>query len=220
MAIKSQLLPSIFAADVGNMNKEIEKMNVANIELIHYDVMDNHFVPNISFGSLFIQQMMKATPNIKADIHLMIELSPLWEEYLKLMPYSLTIHMEAGSEELVKSILKKIRSKGVLAGLSIKPATPISAIQNFVDDIDLLLIMSVEPGFSYQSFIPESIQKIQEARELLGDNIIIEADGGISSQNMKELKKAGLDWFVMGGGFFKEENVQQLITEFDSLSSF
>lgn len=214
---KAQILPSIFAANVSEMSEEIKKIQNAGIELIHYDVMDNHFVPNISFGHLFIKQIMEVTPNIKADIHLMIELTPLWEEYLKLNPYSLTIHVEAGTPILIKSILKKIREVGVRAGLSIKPATPLSSIKEFLDDIDLLLIMSVEPGFSFQSFIPESIQKIKEARSLCGDNIIIEADGGISRQNMKELKKAGLDWFVMGGGFFKEENADILLSDFHSL---
>lgn len=215
--IKSQILPSIFAANVGKMHEEIQLIKESKIELIHYDVMDNHFVPNISFGPLFIQQVMAATPSIKADIHLMIELNPLWEDYLKLNPYSLTIHIEAGTPELVKTILKKIRAKGVLAGLSLKPKTPISMIKEFIDDIDLLLIMSVEPGFSFQSFIPESIEKIREARILCGDKIIIEADGGISRNNMQELKEAGLDWFVMGGGFFKEQNPKTLITDFNNL---
>ena len=202
-----QLLPSIFAADVGKMESEIEKIKNNNIQMIHYDVMDNHFVPNISFGPLFIQQMINATPNIKADIHLMIDLPGHWEMYLELNPVALTIHLEAGEPALVKSILQKIRSKNILAGLSIKPKTPVSAIKEFLGEFDLLLIMSVEPGFSFQSFIPESIAKIEEARALCGNDIIIEADGGISQKNMLELKKAGLDWFVMGGGFFKEENI-------------
>ncbi len=214
----SILLPSIFAADAGKMESEIQKMNDANIQMIHYDVMDNHFVPNISFGPLFIEQIINSTPNIKADIHLMITLdTDLWEQYLKLNPVSLTIHLEAGDTARIKYILKKIREHNILAGLSIKPNTPVSAIKEFIGDFDLLLIMSVEPGFSFQSFIPESVQKIAEARALCGNDIIIEADGGISSKNMSELKKAGLDWFVMGGGFFNSPNPNSLVQDFNNL---
>ena len=202
-----QLLPSIFAADAGKMESEIEKIKNNGIQMIHYDVMDNHFVPNISFGPLFIQQIMNAAPDVKADIHLMIDLPGHWEMYLDLNPVALTIHFEAANPTLIKSILQKIRAKNILAGLSIKPKTPVSAIKDFLGEFDLLLIMSVEPGFSFQSFIPESTAKIEEARALCGDDIIIEEDGGISQKNMLELKKAGLDWFVMGGGFFKEENI-------------
>lgn len=211
MAInKLQILPSIFAANIGKMESELEKIKNSHIERIHYDIMDNHFVPNISFGISFVEQIMSALPTIKGDIHLMIDLPGHWESYLTLQPEVLTIHLEAGTQDLVISILKKIRESGVLAGLSIKPNTPVSAIQPYIDYIDLLLIMSVEPGFSFQSFIPDSITKVKEARQLLGDTIIIEGDGGISEVNMMELKEAGLDWFVMGGGFFKSPNYETL----------
>lgn len=203
---KHTILPSIFAANVGKMESEIQKIKESAITMIHYDVMDNHFVPNISFGPLFIEQIMTALPHTLADIHLMIDLPYYrWENYLKLCPHVLTIHLEAGESTLIKEILKEIRSNNIKAGLSIKPKTPVSAIKEYIQDIDLLLIMSVEPGFSFQSFIPESLERIKEARELCGNNILIEADGGITSANMFELKKAGLDWFVMGGGFFKDE---------------
>ena len=205
-----QILPSIFAADVSKMESEIEKIKQHDIKMIHYDVMDNHFVPNISFGPLFIQQIIQSTPNIQADIHLMIDLPGHWETYLDLNPSVLTVHLEAGNPILIKSILQQIRSKNILAGISIKPTTPITVLKEFLGEFDLLLIMSVEPGFSFQSFIPESVIKIQEARKLCGDNIIIQADGGISQKNMLELKNAGLDWFVMGGGFFKEANIHSM----------
>ena len=214
---RCQILPSVFAANVAQMESEIQKIKESKIEIIHYDVMDNHFVPNISFGPLFIEQMIKATPEIKADIHLMTDLPGHWEAYLELKPYSLSIHLEAGTPELVKNILQKIKAQGILAGLSLKPQTPVSAIKDFIHDIDLLLIMSVEPGFSFQSFIPESVDKIREVRALCGKDIIIEADGGITKNNMAELKEAGLDWFVMGGGFFKEEKRAQLLKDLKAL---
>lgn len=210
------LLPSIFAAHVGKMESEIQKIKDACISMIHYDVMDNHFVPNISFGSSFIQQVMEQTPSIKADIHLMIALPGHWESYLELHPHALTIHLEAGEPSLIISILQKIKEHKIKAGLSIKPETPVSALKPFLEFIDLVLIMSVEPGFSFQAFIPESIQKIQEVRKLCGDQIIIEADGGISRKNMAELKKAGLDWFIMGGGFFKDPSYKNLVQDLSS----
>lgn len=212
----NSILPSIFAADFSDIKSAIDLMNKCSISKIHYDVMDNHFVPNMSFGIQFIQQVMQATPNIEADIHLMIDLPGYYKNFLELKPKVLTIHLEAGNENLVKEILQDIRAHGVLAGLSIKPSTPVAAIKNFIGDFDLLLIMSVEPGFSFQHFIPESLLKIKEARQLLGNHIIIEADGGINRSNMLDLKKAGLDWFVMGGGFFKDSSPEQLIHDLNS----
>lgn len=214
---KITLLPSLFAANFADIATAIKQTQEAHIEYFHYDVMDNHFVPNISFGMQFIEQVMKAAPNSKADIHLMIELSKNWEQFLELKPYSLTIHIEAGEPRLIHEILQKIRQSGILAGLSIKPATPMEAIQKFVDEIDLLLIMSVEPGFSFQSFIPNSINKIRQAKKILNSSIIIEADGGINRTNMKELKQVGLDWFVMGGGFFKDPQYQTLATDLQNI---
>ncbi len=209
-----QILPSIFAADFSDTAAAVKKIKDSGIELIHYDVMDNHFVPNISFGIQFVEQIMKACPEIGADIHLMIELPGNYEKFLDLNPKSLTVHLEAADD--VAPILQNIRSKGVMAGISIKPSTPVSALKKLEGEFDLLLIMSVEPGFSFQSFIPESLDRIKEARNLFGDKIIIEADGGITRNNMHELKTAGLDWFVMGGGFFKDSSPQTLMKDLNN----
>ncbi|MGL4394365.1 MAG: ribulose-phosphate 3-epimerase [Brevinema sp.] len=212
----SKLLPSIFASNFADVKSSLELMRKCSIDKIHYDVMDNHFVPNMSFGLQFVEQVMKATPDMKADIHLMISLPGHYENFLALKPEVLTIHLEAGEPNLVKEILRDIRSKGVLAGLSIKPKTPVSAIKEFLGEFDFLLIMSVEPGFSFQSFIPESVERIREARTICGENIIIEADGGISRENMEICKKAGLDWFVMGGGFFKDQSPETLVSDLEN----
>ncbi len=209
-----QILPSIFAADFSDTAAAVKKIKNSGIELIHYDVMDNHFAPNLSFGLQFVEQVMKSCPEIGADIHLMIELPGGYEKFLDLKPKSLTVHLEAGED--ISPILQNIRSKGVLAGVSIKPSTPVSALQKLEGGFDLLLIMSVEPGFSFQSFIPESLDRIREARQLFGDKVIIEADGGITRKNMHALKDAGLDWFVMGGGFFKDESPQTLMKDLNS----
>ncbi|MGL4388176.1 MAG: ribulose-phosphate 3-epimerase [Brevinema sp.] len=209
----TNILPSLFASDFSDVKSSLELIKKSSITKIHYDVMDNHFVPNISFGLQFVEQIMTAIPEIKADIHLMIELPGYYETFLALKPEVLTIHLEAGTPATVKKILKDIRANNVLSGLSIKPSTPVSAINDFLGEFDLLLIMSVEPGFSFQSFIPESLERVQEARNICGDNIIIEADGGISRKNMGSLKKSGLDWFVMGGGFFKDSSPETLVED-------
>ncbi|MGL4367069.1 MAG: ribulose-phosphate 3-epimerase [Brevinemataceae bacterium] len=207
------ILPSIFAGNFADTASTMKQITQAGITMIHFDIMDNHFVPNLSFGPLFVEHIMQSYPNIKADIHLMIELPGNWERYLELKPESLTIHYEAGSKELVYSILKKIQDCNIKAGLSLKPSTPISVAEEFLPVMDLLLIMSVEPGFSLQPFIPESLDRIKKARELFGSRLIIEADGGITRQNIHQLKQAGLDWFVMGGGFFKDPAPETLFCE-------
>ncbi|MGL4562067.1 MAG: ribulose-phosphate 3-epimerase [Brevinema sp.] len=203
---QTNIIPSIFAGNFSDIKSALDLIKQSSITKIHYDIMDNHFVPNMSFGVQFVSQVMQAKPEISADIHLMIDLPGHYEYFLDLNPEVLTIHLEAGSTQLVQDILKNIRSKGVLAGLAIKPSTPVSMIKDFLGAFDLLLIMSVEPGFSFQSFIPESIERVREARCLCGKDIIIEADGGINRKNMTILKEAGLDWFVMGGGFFHDSS--------------
>lgn len=205
-----QVLPSIFAANFADLASAIKKIEDSNISMIHYDVMDNHFVPNMSFGIQFVEQVMKASTKTIADIHLMIDLPGHYEKFLELSPRVLTVHYEAADD--IRPILRNIRKQGVLAGVSIKPNTPVSVLKSLEGEFDLLLIMSVEPGFSFQSFIPESIDRIKEARELFGNDIIIEADGGISRENMFALKEAGLDWFVMGGGFFRDSDPSTIST--------
>jgi len=206
-----QILPSIFAADFSDIRSALSKIRKAQISMIHYDIMDNHFVPNISFGYQFVQQVMRASNTTVADIHLMIELPGYYKKFLELNPKVLTIHYEASKD--VIPILRNIRAKGVLAGISLKPNTPISVLKSIEEEFDLLLIMSVEPGFSFQSFIPKSLDRIQEARKLFGDKLIIQADGGVTRQNMSALKEVGLNWFVMGGGFFRDPNPETLIQE-------
>ncbi len=208
-----QIMPSIFAANLADIPSALQKIEDSNISMIHYDVMDNHFVPNMSFGIQFIQQVMSASTT-KADIHLMMELPSSYEKFLDLNPEVLTVHYEA-SEDIVP-ILRNIRSKGVKAGISIKPSTPVSVLKPLEGEFDILLIMSVEPGFSFQSFIPQSLDRIREARELFGEKLIIQADGGITRDNMHSLKDAGLTWYVMGGGFFKDSSPQTLIQDLNS----
>lgn len=196
------ILPSIFAADFADIPSALDLIRKSGITMVHYDVMDNHFVPNISFGEQFVKQVMAAIPEIRADIHLMIDLPGHYEKFLALKPRVLTIHAEA-SENIIP-YLREARSERILAGISLKPDTPIDVLKDLAGEFDLLLIMSVEPGFSFQKFIPQSLQKIQQARSFFGDNLILEADGGINRQNMHMLKEAGLNWFVMGGGFFND----------------
>ncbi|SFB68973.1 ribulose-phosphate 3-epimerase [Brevinema andersonii] len=203
------ILPSIFAANFADIPSALELIRNSSITMIHYDVMDNHFVPNISFGEQFVKQVMSAVPEIQADIHLMIDLPGHYEKFLALKPRVLTIHAEA-SENIIP-YLRGVRSEGILAGVSLKPDTPIDILKDLAGEFDLFLVMSVEPGFSFQKFIPRSLQKIQQARSFFGENLIIEADGGINRQNMHILKEAGLNWFVMGGGFFNDPSPDTLL---------
>lgn len=203
------ILPSIFAANFADIPSALALIRNSGITMVHYDVMDNHFVPNISFGEQFVKQVMAAVPEIQADIHLMIDLPGHYEKFLMLKPRVLTIHAEA-SENIIP-YLREVRSEGILAGVSLKPDTPIDILKDLAGEFDLLLVMSVEPGFSFQQFIPGSFQKIQQARSFFGENLIIEADGGINRQNMHMLKEAGLNWFVMGGGFFNDLSPDTLL---------
>ncbi|MGL5722214.1 MAG: ribulose-phosphate 3-epimerase [Brevinema sp.] len=210
-----QLLPSIFAADFSDIKSALETITQAGVRTIHYDVMDNHFVPNMSFGVQFVQQVMEASSQ-EADIHLMISPIKNYEPFLDLQPKALTIHYEAEGD--IRAILKEIRKKGVKAGISLKPSTPVSVLKGWEDEIDLLLLMSVEPGFSFQSFMPETLSRVKEARALLGSSVIIEADGGINRSNTPSLIDAGLDWFVMGGGFFRDTDQKSLVEMLSKLS--
>lgn len=211
------ILPSIFAANFADIPSALDLIRNSGINMIHYDVMDNHFVPNISFGKQFVQQVMAAIPEIQADIHLMIDLPGHYEKFLELKPRVLTIHAEA--TENILPYLREARSEGILAGVSLKPGTPIDVLKDLAGEFDVLLIMTVEPGFSFQKFIPQSLQKIQQARSFFGGSIILEADGGINRQNMHILKQSGLNWFVMGGGFFNDLSPDTLLFNLNKKSS-
>jgi ribulose-phosphate 3-epimerase len=207
----NKFAPSLFAADFSDLPKALELFKTVGVDMIHYDVMDNHFVPNISFGPKIISDVMKRS-GIPADIHLMIDLDQpeRYRDFLELPASLITVHYEAVRSDLF-GVLEEIRKSGKMAGVSLKPSTPVEDVQPFLDRVDLVLLMSVEPGFSGQKFMPESFARLRELKNLIGGRRIdIQIDGGIGRDNYLQVLSCGANFLVMGSGFFTDKNVEEL----------
>ncbi len=202
---RRRVSPSIFAANFWALGEAIRLCEEAGVDGIHYDVMDNHFVPNISFGPKMIADLCART-SLPADVHLMIDLHRGIDDYLFLPVQIITLHLESLGKEGYH-LLKTIRERGKKAGLSLKPATPASAIIPYLDDVDLILVMTVEPGFSGQKFMPEMLSKIAELRKLIGSrDILLQVDGGVNRQTYQQVLEAGADFLVIGSAFFADRD--------------
>ena len=208
-----KIAPSLLSADSSSFGNEVRQLEQAGADLIHFDVMDGHFVPNITFGPKILKDI-KEHSNLPFDVHLMVS-NPL-----RFIPWFadagadiITIHFE--SMHNPAEAIALIKSYGIQAGISIKPQTPVSLLKPYIPDINLILIMSVEPGFGGQTFIKESLDKIQQAKKLINDkNILIEVDGGITPYNAQSCKNAGADILVAGTSVFQNgtyyTNIQAL----------
>lgn len=210
------LAPSVLSADFSTLGKDIAVVASAGAELIHLDVMDGKFVPNISFGAPVISSVRKIT-NAIFDVHLMIE-EPIryLNDFVKAGADIITVHYEACTD--AANTLQEIHKAGLKAGLAISPDTPVSVLKPFLKEVDMILIMSVHPGFGGQSFIEESLNKIEDTRSMLQecgrDDVWIEVDGGIGTANIKKVKDAGANVFVAGSAVFKGDmvaNTKQLL---------
>ena len=204
---KIQISPSILSADFSQLGNEIKRLEVCGADLIHVDVMDGHFVPNLTIGPPVIKALRKYT-KLPFDVHLMIDpVHKYIKEYAKAGSDIITIHPE--STENLKSSIKEIKDLKKKAGVSLNPDTTIDTILNDLNDIDLILVMSVFPGFGGQKFIPEVLKKIDELSKLRTKNNFnykIEVDGGIDFSNSKKAIEAGADILVSGTTIFKENN--------------
>jgi ribulose-phosphate 3-epimerase len=203
------IAPSLLAADFRNLEREFEKINSSEAEWIHFDVMDGQNVPNISFGFPLLEATRKLTDKY-IDVHLMIENpSKYFEEFKKYGADGLTIHFEKNPH--VSDDLKKISSLGLKAGLVINPDTNVEVITPYLAQLDLVLIMSVYPGFGGQKFIEATYDRVNEARKLIEDSgrcIILQVDGGVSIDNSQALIEAGADALVCGSALFKESDFE------------
>lgn len=212
MAKKIKIAPSILSADFSRLCEEINAVEAAGADLIHVDVMDGHFVPNITIGPLIVQAVRKCT-KLPLDVHLMITNPELYvAEFAKAGADILTVHVETGFHH--NRLAHQIKDLGVKAAVSLNPATSLAALDYVLEDVDMVLIMSVNPGFGGQAFIPSALDKIAKLRKRIDDlglKVDIEVDGGVKADNAAEIINAGADILVAGSAVFGNKDYKAAI---------
>jgi len=201
---KDLIAPSILSADFAKLGEEVDNVLAAGADVVHFDVMDNHYVPNLTIGPLVCEALRKHGVTAEIDVHLMVKpVDRIIPDFAKAGASYITFHPEA-SEHIDRS-LQLIQNEGCKSGLVFNPATSLDVLEHVIDKIDLVLLMSVNPGFGGQSFIPHTLEKLRAARKIIdasGRDIRLEIDGGVKADNIREIKEAGADMFVAGSAIF------------------
>ena len=209
------IAPSILSANFAKLGEEVDNVLAAGADVVHFDVMDNHFVPNLTIGPLVCEALRKHGVTAPIDVHLMVEpVDRLIPDFAKAGASIITFHPE-GSVHIDRT-LQLIKDCGCQAGLVFNPATPLSHLDYVMDKVDIILLMSVNPGFGGQSFIPSALDKLREVRKRIdasGRNIRLEIDGGVKTDNIRAIKAAGADTFVAGSAIFSQPDYKKVIDE-------
>lgn len=214
--MKVRIAPSILSADFANLESEIN--SISGADLIHVDVMDGHFVPNLTIGVPVLKSISQVSA-IPLDVHLMIDDPDFWAAKYAEYAHSVTFHFEAAKDP--EATIASIRASGASAAMAIKPGTSFESVRKFCSELDMLLVMTVEPGFGGQSLIPETVSKVSMARAFADSNgyeLSIQVDGGVTSRNIASLASAGADTFVAGTAVFDAEDRNLRIQELRALA--
>ena len=207
------IAPSILSANFAKLGEEVDSVLAAGTQWVHFDVMDNHYVPNLTIGPLICEALRKHGVTAPIDVHLMVKpVDRIVPDFAKAGATNISFHPEAS--EYVDRTIGLIHDSGCTAGLVFNPATPLSYLDYVLDKLDLILLMSVNPGFGGQSFIPSALDKLRQVRELIdrsGRNIRLEIDGGVKVDNIGEIAKAGADTFVAGSAIFGQTDYRAVV---------